>query len=179
MRPNAARIALLLLALAPCGARAAEGSAPPTASELELRAAYLFNFAKFVSWPDGTFRGPAEPLALCVAGDAGLEEALAGAVAGKRIEGRSVVVRPAGRDGSAGCHLLYFPSRSDQPRGSDQAHPMLTVSDDAGAGAIVTLVTRDQRLRFAIDVDAARRTGLSISSRLLQLALPRAPGGGS
>lgn len=158
----------LMLVLTPIGARA-QG-----ASESALKAAFLYNFAKFAQWPADAAGGP---LTICVAGDTAIADALDGTVKGRSVDGREVTVSRVKPDGMRACHVLYV-------TGLDQKHtqqmideltgaPVLTVSDReqfAQSGGIAGLFVEGGKMRFAINVEAAQRARLRISSRLLTLA---------
>ena len=157
----------LLLAAAPVGAQSA--SAPA------LKAAFLYNFAKFAEWPvDAQASGP---IAICVLGDAAVADALDATVQGKTIDGREVAVVRAKPDGLRACHLLYV-SGLDQRRSQQivdelKAAPVMTVSDRdrfAESGGVAAFFVEGGKMRFAINLDAAQRARLRISSRLLNLA---------
>lgn len=159
---------------ASCAANAAEGNGPTT---LQLKAAFLYNFAKFTEWPPDAVI-PAQQLSLCIAGDNALAAVLERLVAGKTIEGHEFVVvlvntsRPI-----TWCHVLYA-SRLDARDSAQlfevlQDAPVLTVSDgDAFAkrGGIAGLVREQDRMRFVINLSAAKRARLTLSSNLLHLA---------
>lgn len=161
--------ALLIAAFGVQCARAA------TPGEYEVKAAFLYNFARFVDWPEET---AATDLALCVLGTDPFGPAL-DALAGKEVQGRRLSVRriDSGGDWSA-CHMLFVPeseqSRLDTLLGEFAAHHgILSVSDIngfAGRGGIIELVLDQNRVRFAINVEAATRAGLTVSSKLLRLA---------
>lgn len=143
------------------------------AQEIAVKAALLFNFAKFTEWPA---LPPGAPLVLCVAGDDAIETALAEIVRGQKIGGRPVESRRS-QDPSSwrNCHLLFV-AEAEVGRGALKAvenQAVLTVSDArgfAGAGGIIELYLDGGRMRFAINVDAAARAGIVLSSRLLGLA---------
>lgn len=167
------RLAIVLL-LVPC-LSAAQG---PGSSEHAVKAAFLYNFAKFVEWPDGTFRSPAEPVTFCVLGDGPVGGELERAVAGKTAAGRTVAVRRLSQlAGLDECRILFVGS-SESPRlhqilAAVGRRPVLTVGEEEGfigAGGIISFVVRQSRVRFRIEHDAAVRAGLRLSSRLLELA---------
>jgi hypothetical protein len=146
-----------------------------TAPEPTLKAAFLYNFAKFAEWPaDAT---PADPLLICVLGDPAIADALDETVKGRTIDGRKVVVSRVKREGVRGCHVLYLAGldtkAANQMVDELKNAPVLTVSDReqfAENGGIAGLFVEQGRMRFAINVDAAQRCRLRISSRLLSLA---------
>ncbi|HVR97058.1 MAG TPA: YfiR family protein [Thermoanaerobaculia bacterium] len=171
-----AALAAAVLLLLPAGGRAAER--PPVTSEYAVKAAFLYNFAKFVEWPADAFRGPRDPMVLCLLGEDPFGRELDQTVGGKTVLGRQIMVRrletPAGLEE---CRILFV-SSSEGPRFAqvlaavgDRA--VLTVGDEEAfgrAGGIISFVVRQSRVRFHIDRAAAARAGLSISSQLLELA---------
>lgn len=158
-------------------AQAAAAAEEPTREYL-IKAAFLYNFAKFTRWPDGSFPDSAASLDICVFGDDPFGAAL-DTIAGKTIRGRAVAVhRVASVEAGAACHLLFI-SASEMPRLTAilealTGRPVLTIADMpdfARAGGIINLKTNEQdKLRFEINAGIAKRAGLRISSKLLSLA---------
>lgn len=145
--------------------------------EYVIKAAFLYNFAKFVDWPSESFAQNEETLELCVLGDNPFETALE-AIQGKKAQGRKLTIsHPATLDESSKCHLVFV-SASEQERLPGifpylQERHVLSVSDMdnfAQQGGIVGLVTINNKIRFEINLPAAERAGLNISSNLLKLA---------
>lgn len=139
--------------------------------EEQLKAAYLFNFAKFVEWP-ASAKGP---IRACFIGAQGIYASLTQSAAGKTIGTRSILTSllQVG-DSWSGCDVIYIDAALDPcvPL-HDLAGSALTVSDGDGFthhGGIIRLFKHDNRLRFDINLDNARRAGLKISSNLLKLA---------
>lgn len=175
---------LLLLAAGLCTAAAA--AQPLVSGEYSVKAAFLYNFAKFVEWPAGAFPGLREPVAFCILGESAIGDELAQAVGGKTIQGRPVTVeRTAPLDGLERCQILFVGSteraRFAEILAAVGRRPVLTVGDDEEfrqAGGIINFVLRRNRVHFQIDRAAAERAGLRISSRLLELAeVVRSAGG--
>ncbi|WP_109110220.1 YfiR family protein [Azospirillum sp. TSO35-2] len=141
--------------------------------EAAVKATFLYKFIAFVSWPDSAFPDPSSPFVLCVEGPDPFGELLDRAVAGQSAAGRPITLWRAPRfEAGSGCHLLYSRSSPGRLRGA----PVLTVTDgdsavDTGAGAVVTFVLRDDRVRFIIDAAAAQDNHLTISSKLMSLAV--------
>ena len=140
-----------------------------------LKAAFMLNFAKFIEWP----ALPAgAPIAVCIVGDEGVAAALVLTVRGQHISGHALdVSRPQNSAMWRDCHLLFIADgqfqRSSVELGGIRTLPVLTVSDGKGfadTGGIIELYLEGDRIRFAINVDAAERSGLHVSSRLLGLA---------
>ena len=147
------------------------------APEQTVKAAYLYNFAKFVRWPARAFLHDDAPLELCVLGDDPLVEALR-RVEGKTVQGHPMALQSLPRVAVVrGCHILFV-GRSQRARlpqvlNSLDGQPVLTVSDIRGfasAGGIIGLTQLNQRIGVVVNVDAARRARLKISSKLLRLA---------
>ena len=143
------------------------------ARENHLRAGYLFNFAKFVEWPA---LGSTDALTVCFAGATGVRDAFAAAFVAKQIGAHKMALRTlAGRDSTAGCHILYVEVQTGgtpRPPVAENSG-VLTVGDQRDfihQGGIVELFTDNNRLRFNINLALAHRAGLKISSSLLQLA---------
>lgn len=162
--------ALLMLA----AALPAQTPAPPL--EYQVKASYLFNFIRFITWPADVFTGDGK-FNLCVVGAERFGNAL-NAFSGERTEGRTIMVhrleRPAQARASR-CHLLFIAVGSGTgPLGIERG--MLTVGETRGfleRGGIINLVETRGHIRFEIDRAAAEEAGLEVSSRLLSLALGR------
>jgi len=162
-------LASVALVLATTAVPAAQAVTQPA-----LRAAFLYNFAKFTEWPTDA----ASPLTLCVVDDTAVEDALGELVGSSLINGRAVTIS-RGVSGARlrSCHLLYL-GEADTGRAAAildelQGAPVLTVSSGDAfvrGGGMVGLFVEDGRMRFAINPDAAQRAGVRLSSRLLKLA---------
>ena len=144
-------------------------------SDVAVKAAFIYNFAKFTEWPslpDGGF------LMICVAGDDAVAAALSETVQGQTVGGHAFDVERSLNSATwKVCHLLYVADtetrRSTAGLTGLKTLPVLTVSDSKGFaqnGGIVELYLETGRMRFAINVTAAERSGLRLNSRLLGLA---------
>lgn len=173
------RVAVLagLLLLPPAGGLAA-AEQPLVTSEYAVKAAFLYNFAKFVDWPADAFRSPRDPMVLCLLGEDPFGRELDRTVGGKTVLGRQLVVRRLETlTGVEECRILFV-SSSEGPRfgqvlAAVADHAVLTVGEEEAfgrAGGIISFVVRQSRVRFQIDRAAAARAGLGISSQLLELA---------
>ena len=164
-------VPFLLIALTTHTALSAQSITPPA-----LRAAFLLNLAKFVEWPlDQPQPGP---LYLCVLDDVAVEESLAEMLDGAPGSGRGITLSRSVHSGALrGCHVLYVGDTDPEHVATivdelTQA-PVLTVGDSeafARGGGMIGLFVEEGRMRFAINPDAAQRAGLTLSSRLLNLA---------
>jgi YfiR/HmsC-like len=171
------RVLVVLLGLLALPVSAQEVPSPAPL-EYELNAAFLYNFVKFVEWPPDAFAGPRSPLTICVYGENPFGSSLDGAVRGESLGERSLLVqRPAALDELRDCKVLFV-SRSERQRMPEvlsqiEGAPVLTVSDTDGflrAGGIINFVLEENKVRFLINQDAAERSRLRISSKLLRLA---------
>lgn len=178
-RPIKSGIALLvLLAIGAFCTVPILHAAQETELEYQVKAAYLYNFAKFVEWPDAKFQSPQTPLIIGVIGDDPFGVTLDQVVQGKTINGREVIIRrfTVGEDFKQ-CHLLFI-SRSmknsvkgilDQLKGQN----VLTVSEIdkfALRGGCINFFIANENVRFQINLSATERAGLRVSSKLLNVA---------
>ena len=173
----ASYITLVLACLALCGAPISHAEVGQL-SENQVKAAYLFNFAKFVDWPASAFVGPGSPLVIGFLGkgpSAEAHEALTGRIA----KGRRVQIRQFSRvEEVGGCQILYI-AASEKSRLKEilRALPpsgVLTVSDIkhfCTQGGMIGLVIRGEKVQFEINVGSAESAGLKLSSQMLKLAL--------
>lgn len=146
-------------------------------SEVQVKAAFLYNFAKFVEWPTDAFAAPNSPLVIGVAGDDSFARALEKTVAGKTIGGRAMQVRKVEASDFKFCHILFVPTNSSLSVSTILARvagaDVLTVGDSehfAESGGVINFFIEDARVRFAINPAAAQRAHLKVSSQLLVLA---------
>jgi hypothetical protein len=170
---------------------AAQAADPPDASEYLIKAGFIYNFAKFVEWPSTAFSQPDSPIMIGVLGTDPFGSVLDRLVEDKKIGQRGFVVKRYkwGKDlkDLKECKILFVSA-------SEKAHideivqavkglPILMVGETPGfaeRGGIIRFTLEDNRVRFEINVDAARQADLNISSRLLTLAkiIPQAAASG-
>jgi hypothetical protein len=152
--------------------------AQPQLDEYQVKAAFLYNFAKFVEWPPQAFEVAGNPIIVCIIGETPIYTLLESAVIDKTAGNRSLAVRKVS-DGqqATGCHILFI-GRADRKRipavlAAITPWGILTVGETpefVAEGGVVNFKLEDGRVRFEINVDAARREKLRISSKLLNLA---------
>ena len=151
------------------------GIAGQPSTEYRIKAAFLYNFTSFVTWPDN-LAGESE-FTLCVFGDDPFGELL-DKLAGKSVNGRQLVVRRLESLALLDqCKLVFISEMPSDQLGAALAllHglPVLTVSDIHGfteLGGIIEFRIIENKVRFDINVNAAESSGLNISSKLLSLA---------
>ena len=155
-------------------------ASPAAAESLEysVKANYLVRFAAFVQWPPEAFPTPTSALAICVLGADPFGADLTNAAAGQMINGRAIIVRKLARvDARSACNILYVGRGGEQTvrEVSDilERRPVLIVTDEARGAerGHLHFVVAGNRVRFHIDDAAAKQSGLTISSRLLSLAV--------
>jgi hypothetical protein len=150
-------------------------------SEYLIKAGFIYNFAKLVQWPTTAFSQPDSPIVIGILGDDPFGATLDRIVADKKINGRALVVRRLkwSRDFKdvKDCNILFVSS-------SEKEHidtvvemmkllPILTIGDVPGfarRGGIMNFTLEDNKVRFEVNVEAAKHADLTISSRLLTLA---------
>jgi hypothetical protein len=146
-------------------------------SEYQVKAALVYNFTKFTQWPSNSFSAPDSPLVIGILGNDSFGRALDDAMAGEKLNGHPIeVVRFQGADAVPACHILFV-SNSEKSRLSSilaslQDRSILTIGETDGfgqLGGMVNLVKRDNSIRFEINAGAAQRSGVKISSKLLNL----------
>jgi hypothetical protein len=149
-----------------------------SAGEYELKAAMLYNLTLFVEWPPSAYPDPQAPILLCILGRDPFGSSLTSTVSQKTAKGRSVLIRHLQNDNEIrGCHVLYI-SSSERKTAAQifstlNGSSVLTVGEMtqfAAHGGMIQFSLEDQRVRFDINLDAASRAGLKISSKLLVLA---------
>ena len=151
----------------------------PAATEYEIKAAFLYNFAKFVEWPPEALAAPSAPIVIGVLGTDPFGHTLDQIVADKQIGGHPLVIKRL-KDASEadGCQIVFV-GASDRTAlkrlvQSKTRHAILTVGEMEGfaqEGGIIQFVIQDNKVRFQINAAAADKAGLKISAQLLKLAL--------
>ena len=149
-----------------------------TPTEYEIKAAFLYNFAKFVEWPPDVLDKNPGIFVIGILGDDPFGSDLDRALEGKTVQDRKLVLRRVSTvEEASSCHMLFI-SASNAARvetilTSMRDVPVLTVSDMnrfVQRGGIVGFSVEERRIRFSINVAAATRANLKVSSQLLKLA---------
>jgi hypothetical protein len=153
---------------------------PPAASptEYEVKAAFLYNFARFVEWPATSLRDPDSPFVIAILGRDPFGAILDETVAGKTVAGRPIEVRRVPRVDDARDAQIVFISPSERPNTAAILKALdrpgvLTVGDTDGfaqRGGAINFVLQARKVRFEINPAAAEQAGLKMSSQLLKLA---------
>lgn len=146
--------------------------------EYRIKAAFLLNFCKFVSWPDTPLEKPGAPIILYAIGQNPFKSALE-TIAGKTVKERPLEIRFASNPDEVGsCHLLFVGNSDSKELATILAgvdtKPVLTVGDMedfARRGGMIAFVKIDGKIRFEINPKLVEAAGLKISSQLLKLAV--------
>ncbi|MEO8053738.1 MAG: YfiR family protein [Acidobacteriota bacterium] len=160
-------------------ASAAGTAAPEEPTEWEVKAAFLFNFTRFVEWPEDPAIPPDAPFVVGILGPDPFGRVLDATFAGRTVGTHPVVVRRLERPEQASKVQILFlagPLDRDSLQGlrATYGKPVLTVGDANGAAPrflILAFRIQDSRVRFEVNLGPARAAGLKISSQLLKLAL--------
>jgi hypothetical protein len=146
--------------------------------EYQLKLAFLYNFAQFVQWPADAFGDSGAPLTICVAGENPFQGEIEQSLRGRAVEGHAVELRRL--DPSAdphSCQMIFV--RVTEVRAArrilanSKGSTTLTVGEAKGfaqGGGMINLIREENRLRFEVNIDAAARSRLKLSSKLLALA---------
>ena len=149
----------------------------PSGEEYQIKAAFLYNFGKFVDWPEAA-ADSSKPLVIAVFGTDPFGPVLDRTVQGRRVRGRPVIVRrPTRIEDLLPCHILFVSSaEKNRMAGILQAvggAAVLVVGETDGflrLGGMIAFSVEKEKVRFEINEGAARRKGLKIDSKLLVLA---------
>jgi len=153
----------------------AETSAP---TEYQIKAAFLYNFAKFVEWPPETFQNTSGSFVIGILGHDPFGSDLDNLLNGKTIQDKTLVLkRISDIHEASDCNVLFISSSKESELeailGALKGRPVLTVSDIdqfVQRGGVVGFTVEDRRVRFSINTKVADADGLKISSQLLKLA---------
>lgn len=146
--------------------------------EYQIKAAYLYNFAKFVEWPADSFTNSDSPLVIGVFGQNPFGQELQAIAQAHQINGRPIVIRSiTSAADAAGVHLMFVCATDDDQAaailGSLKNTAILTVGESRkfmDAGGIIDFVRESDKVRFEVSAVEAERHGLKISAQLLKLA---------
>ena len=151
---------------------------PSKPLDYQVKAVYLLNFGRFVTWPPGDQAVDSAMFRVCVLGQDPFGQTLDATVAAESIDGKSVVTRRIAKpEESDGCRMLFVSASEDRQLTQIvrvlEKSAILTVSDMPGflqRGGMIQFVSEDKRVRFQINAAAAQHVGLALSSELLRVA---------
>lgn len=146
-------------------------------SEFDVKAAYLNNFAKMVTWPSTAYADAKSPFVIGIVGRDSFG-GLGGILRGQNASGHPIEVRSVSaedEDAMKACHLIYVsaPTKLNAVSRAVQGRPVLIIGDEPGAarsGAMIGFTIKQQRVKLEINNDAARNAKLRIPSDILDMA---------
>jgi YfiR/HmsC-like len=147
------------------------------ATEADVKAAFLYNFTKYIDWPPEAFQSPEDPFRLCVVSNPEFTQGVRNLIAGETARGRPLELTVPGAADLPHCHILFVglreSSRAAALVAATSGRPVLTVGESAGFlehGGTVLFEVENHRVRFDINLSAASRAGLVVSSKLVRVA---------
>ncbi len=170
-------IAVAAIYIAASIALGAHAKAPPP-GEYQLKAVFLYNFAKFVEWPAESFADAQSPIILGILGKDPFGATIDQIIKGKTVKDRELTIKRFETiEKLEACHILFI-SSSEEKRLAKileilKDSSILTVGEMkqfARSGGMINFTVRESKIRFEINVDTAERAKLKISSKLLKLA---------
>jgi YfiR/HmsC-like len=149
-----------------------------TTSDDQIKAAYLFNFAKLVEWPATAHSANDSPLTFCLLGRSRIGDELESSVGDNKIAGRPLRIRHLQNvDDVAGCHLLFIAGSAGRQQEKaimqSRGKPILLVGETPGftnLGGDIGFVQEGGRIGFEVNLAASEQSNLRISARLLSIA---------
>lgn len=172
------RAAWLLLLVGVAASAPTTRAQAATPGEYQLKAAFLFNFAKFIDWPPASFPGPQASFSICILGVDPFGHSMDELLQGKTIADRRVSIERSKQVADVRHCQMVFVSSSEKSRVREildglRGTSVLVVGETDGfaaAGGAIQFAIEDNHVHFVINTDAAERAGLKVSSNLLSLA---------
>ncbi len=147
------------------------------AGEYQVKALFLYNFINFIDWPADSSFNSSSTVNICIIGEDPFGDALDD-IRGETVKGKKLAIRfYRPYDEPKGCHLIFIPAAEKNHAAhilrSIRENGVLTVADSEEAvrqGAVIGFYIEQKKVRFAVNMEAARHAGLKISAKLLKLA---------
>lgn len=180
-QPRFTKVVLMLLCLSLASSANAQTADSLASSEYLIKAGFIYNFAQLVQWPSATFAQTDSPIVIGILGTDPFGATIDRVIENKKLDGRNVIVKRLkwGKElkDLKDCNILFV-SSSEKEHLSDVINtvkwlPILTIGETAGfasRGGIINLTLEGNKVRFEVNVEAAKQANLNISSRLLALA---------
>jgi hypothetical protein len=170
---------LVLLGLLAFFGRTSCDAAPEISKEYQVKAAFLYNFTKFVEWPASRFSDNTSPIVITVLGRNPFGEELNSIVRERKVNGRGLVVKIIdSADEATASHLLFVGADAEDRLSGKmdalQKSGVLTVGESPrfiASGGIINFTLEADKVRFQINPQAGEQAGLKISAQLLKLAV--------
>lgn len=164
---------ILLCVIAPCS-----WAQSSVSKEYQVKAVFLYNFTQFIQWPSKAFSKAEDPFRIGILGNDPFGAFLDQTVLGEKVNGHPLVIQRYGNiEDVKDCHILFVAQTENERLGKALADlrekGILTVGDSDGFlqnGGVILFFTKGNRVRFKVSLGAAKRAGLTISSKMLRLA---------
>jgi YfiR/HmsC-like len=171
-------IELAILSALLCWALGTTPASGQSVTDDQVKAAYLFNFARFIEWPADVFDKADAPMNFCALGRSRVVDELDSSIGGKNINGHTIMVKHLhGTDEIKGCHLVFLAASAGKQQQkllqAAKGSSVLLVAETSGfarAGGTINFIMENGRLIFEVNINAAENSHLKISSKLLALA---------
>jgi hypothetical protein len=171
-------IILMGFALLGLGSTSTFGAETPALKEHELKAAFVYNFTKFVEWPSSSFRDPNAPFVVAVAGNSPCTAELEKIAKERKINGRQMIIKRVTTFEAAQDAQALFISASEESRSKDwlaavRGRSVLTIGESelfCKQGGVINFLLEGEKIRFEINIDQAEASGLKVSAQLQKLA---------
>lgn len=176
LRGTGLRVALAALFWLLSAIPSLQGQQKP--SEYQVKAAYLYNFGRFVEWPPKVTASKSDPFTVCILGQDPFGSTLDATLSGATVGGKNVVARRISNpEESVHCQILFLSAleggKLKRTIEMLEKEPVLTVSDIpqfCQRGGMIQFVLDGNNVRFEVNLTAAQRAGLALSSELLKVA---------
>ncbi|HEY1483966.1 MAG TPA: YfiR family protein [Candidatus Acidoferrum sp.] len=174
LRPIGVCVALLFVVLS--GVTSSFGGQQAKPEEYQVKAVYLYNFGRFVQWPASGAKD--DPFTICILGRDPFEAILDTTLANEKIDSHKLMAKRIANYRDAKSCRIVFISASEFSRAKEilsllEGSPVLTVSDMpsfVSNGGMIQFVLQDNKVRFEVNLTAAEKAGLTLSSQLLKVA---------
>lgn len=144
----------------------------PDGNEYQVKAMFVFNFTKYVEWPDADQAGA---FTIGVVGESEITEPLEKIAAQKKVGDRKIVVKKITTEDEEYCNIIIVSraklGKLEAIEKKQAGRGVLIISDESSRSAAINLITRDNKIRFEINQSLAKSGGVKISSQLLSLAV--------
>ena len=180
LKGHSGRLRFLVLLMTACvwASPSGAGDNSSLVSEYQVKAAFLYNFAKFIEWPAEAFSSGNAPIQLCLAGEDPFGPLLEQTIQGKAAQGREMrIKRLKENEDLRACHILFVGPAEDKRLAQimDRLNgaSVLTVGETHNftrLGGVITLGLEQNKVRFEVNLQSAERARLKVSSKLLTLA---------
>ncbi|MBN2102882.1 YfiR family protein [bacterium] len=147
-------------------------------TEYQIKAKYLYNFARFVDWPEESFNNPDSPFVIGIIGSDPYGIDLEKTIEGKQIKNREFRIRRyQNLEDLSSCHILFIGvdnrDRRSQIFSKIKNNSILTVGDETNFskdGGMINFIIKKKKIRFEINSEAVKQSGLKMSTKLLKMA---------